>query len=167
MSRGMTKATARWTAALAAAGVALAGCAHEPRRSLAASPPTAAPTNDRAVAIAPTGPTGLIGVTNAQPPSIDPTILAQLASARCDREDSCGDVGDGRRYASHSTCLDQVRDGITSDLESYGCPRMGETAVRQCLVAMGRQDCGAPGEQALTHVEECAVSALCTPFGKE
>ncbi len=162
-SRGTTKVrrpAARWTGTLAAAGVVLAGCAHEPQRSLASTPPPPAVIEGPA-AIAP------MGVTTAQPPSIDPAIFAQLAAARCDREDACGDVGDGRRYASRSTCLDQVRDGITSDLESYGCPRMGQSAVRQCLVAMGRQDCGAPGEQALTHVEECAVSALCTPFGGE
>lgn len=141
---------------MATAGVLLAGCAHE-------EPPPIALSRAHAPAARAAAAPSAVGVTNAQAPSIDPIFVAQVASARCDREDACGEVGDGRRYSSLRSCLDQVRDGITSEVASYGCPGAGETAVRRCLVAMGRQDCGAPGEQALSHVEECAVGALCTP----
>ena len=127
------------------------GCEHTDDRNVATSSPAAAPASQP------------IGVTNTQAPNaVDPSVVDRLANARCDREQTCDNVGDGRRYASRHVCLEQQKGTIANDLNSYQCPRgIDGAAVQQCLSAIGAEECGAHPVEAVTRMDRCRNGAMC------
>jgi hypothetical protein len=131
---------------LASAGVLTLGCEHTEDRTVVTSEPARAPTRS-------------MGVTNSQ---ADASVVDRLSNARCDREESCNNVGDGKKYASRRVCLDQMRGGIANDLNSYQCPRgIDGAAVHQCLMAIGNEECGAHPIEAITRMDKCRSGAMC------
>src|SRR5215217_6926415 len=46
-----------------------------------------------------------------------------LASARCEREMRCGNVGTGHRYESKDACMSSIRNSQRQDLNLTECPR--------------------------------------------
>jgi hypothetical protein len=128
--------------ALAGGGTLVLGC----ESSVAVSVPPSAP----------------VGVTNVQPHSIDAFTVDRLASARCDREQACDNVGDGRKYVSRHVCMEQLRGRIDNDLNAYQCPGgIDETAVTHCVSAIGAEECGAHPIEAMTRIEKCRADAMC------
>jgi hypothetical protein len=100
------------------------------------------------------------GVANSQA-SADHAIVDELSTARCDRETSCSNVGDGHKYASHSVCMDQMRGSLANDLNSYTCPRgIDRMALDHCLAAIKNEECSHPMD-TLKRVDECRTGALC------
>jgi hypothetical protein len=132
---------------LASAGMLVLGCEHTDR-SVATSSPSEQP----------------IGATNAQPAgnTVDASVVDRLANARCDREQTCDNVGDGKTYASRHVCLEQQKGSIANDLNSYQCPRgIDGAAVQQCLSAIGGEECGAHPVEAITRMDRCRNGAMC------
>jgi hypothetical protein len=131
--------------ALAGAGMLAIGCEHT--------------DGGVAVSIPPPQP---VGVTNVQPHSIDAFTVDRLASARCDREQSCDNVGEGKKYVSRHVCMEQLRGHIDNDLNAYQCPGgIDETAVTHCVSAIGAEECGAHPVEALTRIDKCRAGAMC------
>jgi hypothetical protein len=130
---------------MAGAGMLVLGCEH----------------TDRNAAVPGSQP---IGATMAQPTSsgVDGSVVARLANARCDREQVCDNVGDGKRYASRHICMEQQKGSIANDLNSYECPRgIDSVAVQQCLSAIGAEECGAHPVEAITRMNNCRNGAMC------
>jgi hypothetical protein len=122
---------------LASAGMLSLGCEHTENRNVVTSEPAPAPTRDTAV-------------------------VDRLSSSRCDREATCDNVGDGKKYASRQVCIDKMRGGIANDINSYQCPRgIDATAVSQCLTAIGNEECGAHPIEAITRMDKCRSGAMC------
>ena len=46
-----------------------------------------------------------------------------ITRARCEREERCGNVGDGKSYASMDVCGDKIRADWSEDLNKYECPK--------------------------------------------
>ncbi len=102
-----------------------------------------------------------VGVTNPQAPVFDQRIVEQLSTARCDREQSCENVGAGRRYAEREVCLDQMRGSIGDDLNESQCPLgIDREALGACLAAIGAEGCG-DGVAILNRARKCRSGALC------
>ena len=140
---------------LAAAGMAILGCQHTDSNA-AACPTPAAPPAQAAQAAEP------MGVTSTQAPGVDASIVDRLASARCDREQSCDNIGDGRKYASRRICMEQLRGRIGNDLNSYQCPGgIDDAAVTHCVAAIDEEQCGAHPIEALTRIDKCRSGAMC------
>jgi hypothetical protein len=100
-----------------------------------------------------------MGVTNLQ---ADASVVDRLSNARCDREESCNNVGDGKRYESRRVCQHQMRGDIANDLNSYQCPRgIDGAAVHQCLMAIRSEECGAHPIEAITRMNKCRSGAMC------
>jgi Family of unknown function (DUF6184) len=131
---------------LASAGILALGCDHTEDRPVATAEPVRAPTRS-------------MGVTNLQ---ADASVVDRLSNARCDREESCSNVGDGKKYAARRVCLDQMRGGIANDLNSYQCPRgIDGAAVQHCLTAIADEECGAHPIEAITRMDKCRSGAMC------
>jgi hypothetical protein len=104
--------------------------------------------------------TGQSGVTNPQA-AVDTTTVGQLASARCDREVSCNNVGGGQKYASRQVCMDKLRGQIANDLNSYTCPGGFDSAgLSQCMAAIKNDECSHPFD-TLKRIDKCRTDALC------
>ena len=102
-----------------------------------------------------------MGATNVQPGSAA-MVVERLATARCSREQTCDNIGGGRKYASHRVCMEQLRGGIENDLNPYQCPGgIDELAVQACLSAVSAEECGAHPIEAITRMEKCRNGALC------
>ena len=150
---------------LAGAGLVMAGCQHSEDRSVATSSPATTPApQPMGQAYSPppaTATSRSMGATNVQPGSVA-TIIESLATARCDREQTCGNVGDGKKYASRHACMEQLRGGIANDLNPYQCPGGIDTAaVEACLSAVGAEECGAHPIEAITRFDKCRNGAIC------
>jgi hypothetical protein len=132
---------------LASAGMLALGCEH---------------TDDRVANSRPAQ--QQMGATNTQgrESSLDPPVVNHLARARCDREQACNNVGDGKTYASRQVCMDQFRGGVANDLNAHQCPGgINAAAVQECLTAIGNEECGAHPVEAIIRIDKCRSGALC------
>jgi Family of unknown function (DUF6184) len=99
------------------------------------------------------------GVANSQ--AADKAVVDHLASARCEREKTCNNVGPDQKYASHSVCMDQMRGNLANDLNAYNCPRgIDMVALDGCMQAIRSEECSHPMD-TLTRVDKCRTGALC------
>lgn len=102
-----------------------------------------------------------IGVANTQASDNDQWVVELLASARCDREQSCSNVGGGRTYASRNVCLDTMRGSIGNDLNVYNCPLGIDRAnLERCKVAIHEEHCG-DAVATISRAQACRTAALC------
>jgi hypothetical protein len=132
---------------LVSAGALVAGCEHTDDRHAANSAPARATTR----------PTG---VTNAQAGTSP--VVNRLSDARCDREQACDNIGDGKKYASRRVCLDEMRGNIANDLNAYQCPGgIDEAAVRECQMAIRNEECGVHPFEAITRMDKCRSGPMC------
>jgi hypothetical protein len=136
------------TISLASVGALLLACEHTDDRNVAAATPGSVPQP--------------MGATNPQAREVDASIVDRLANARCDREQACNNVGDGRKYASRHVCVEQLHGSLSNDLNSYQCPSgIDGRAVDQCLSAIGNEECGAHPVEAITRIDKCRSAAMC------
>jgi Family of unknown function (DUF6184) len=100
------------------------------------------------------------GVTSRQA-TVDTATVGALATARCNRELSCNNVGSGLKYASRDVCLDDLRGAIANDLNSYTCPGgFDRTGVEHCIAAIENEACDHPLD-TIQRIEKCRTDALC------
>ncbi|MBV9946179.1 MAG: hypothetical protein JOZ69_04965 [Myxococcales bacterium] len=99
------------------------------------------------------------GVTSAQ--SADSAVVRQLATARCDREQRCNNVGAGQRYASREVCMDQMRGSLANDLNTHECPKgIDDAQLDRCMTAVRSEECSRPLD-TLSRIDKCRTSTLC------
>jgi hypothetical protein len=136
---------------LASAGTLIFGCAHNNQGTANNPPPPPPPPYNQPV-----------GATNPMPNGMDPAIVDRLASARCDREQSCDNVGDGKKFASRHVCMEQLRGSIGNDLNAYQCPSgINQSAVTYCVSAISAEECGAHPVETITRIDKCRSGAMC------
>ena len=100
-------------------------------------------------------------MTNAQAGNFDQRIVDQLAVARCEREQSCGNVGGGRRYVSRDVCVDRMLGELGNDLNAHECPLgIDRGALDSCTSAIRAEGCG-DGVAILNRSRQCRAGALC------
>jgi hypothetical protein len=135
------------SACAVAAGVALATAAVGCERN---------PTYPQAVSG--TGPSE--GVTNAQNAATE-RVVDRLAYARCDHEQMCNNIGNGRKYATRDVCMDQVRGNANNDLNAYNCPRgINRGAFNACISALRSGQCNFSLD-TISRENDCRSGTLC------
>jgi hypothetical protein len=88
-------------------------------------------------------------------------VVDRLASARCDQEQGCNNIGPGAKYASRSVCMEQIHGSIANDLNGYKCPRgLDSVGVDRCMAAIKSEECNHPFD-TLTRYDKCRTGALC------
>lgn len=100
------------------------------------------------------------GVTAAQN-RVDQGVVAKLASARCDHEQKCNNIGQGQKYATLDVCEAQLESATTSDLNAQSCARgLDENAIDRCISAIGAEQCSLSLD-TLSRMTDCRTGALC------
>jgi len=100
------------------------------------------------------------GVTNRQP-VVDSVTVNRLATARCDREQACNNVGAGQKYATHDVCLDEMRGKLANEMNSYTCPGgFDRVGLQACVSAIQTEECGNPLD-TIERIDKCRKDALC------
>jgi hypothetical protein len=101
------------------------------------------------------------GVMNAQAPNYDAAIVEQLSAARCYREQTCDNVGGGKRYTSRAVCMEQMRGSIGNDLNTYNCPLgIDREKLEHCRLKIHEESCGDP-IASFNRSAACQEGALC------
>lgn len=91
----------------------------------------------------------------------DKAIVDQLASARCDQEQSCKNIGPGAKFASRDVCTDQLRGAIGNDLNTYQCPGgLDHAALDRCMSAIKTEECNHPFD-TIKRFDKCSTGSLC------
>ncbi len=87
--------------------------------------------------------------------------VESLASARCDREATCDNVGVGKSYASREACMSNVRGKGQNDLTAASCPKgIDQAQLDKCLAEIKGERCGNPLD-SLSRLNACRTGAIC------
>jgi hypothetical protein len=100
--------------------------------------------------------------TSFNPPApISPASIDAIALARCDREDHCSNIGDGRKFANRDACVSQFQAKGDNDLTTSACPAGIDTPKLQaCLDEIRTERCDNPLD-TIGRLTACRVDALC------
>lgn len=145
---------ARYGAFAALVVVPLVGCERRETRTEQpmtepATPPPMAPRTEEPGAVG-GGPTSPINAS-----------LDQIAQARCAREMKCGNIAEGKEYASNDACLAETKRDFADDLNAEECPAgVDSKELNECLAEIKNDDCGNPFD-TLGRLAACRTSDLC------
>jgi hypothetical protein len=105
--------------------------------------------------------TGATNVQTSNAQSADSSIVSKLSGARCDREQTCNNVGAGQKYASRTVCMDQMKGSLANDLNASECPKgIEEKQLDQCLTAIRAEECSHPLD-TISRMEKCRTGSMC------
>lgn len=103
---------------------------------------------------------GQSAVKGAQAEAIG-TAVDNLATARCDRELRCNNVGTGRRYDTKDACMSSLRSNQQQDLNLSACPGgVDQKELQECLEEIRKDDCNNPLDN-LTRLAACRKTDMC------
>jgi hypothetical protein len=101
------------------------------------------------------------GAPKAAGDTVSESAVSALARARCDREERCDNVGNGKKYASRGECLSETRSDWRDDLNARECPEgVSSSQLAHCVDEIKRESCGNPVEK-LESVLACRTADLC------
>lgn len=127
-------------------GLVLVGCAKDPDTTVAS------PKND-------TSNNGTSDTTGASLIG-NGTAVTRITEARCTREEKCGNIGAGKKYADRAACQGEVSQNTQSDLRASECAGVVPKELDECLDEVKNQACNNPID-AITRVASCTRSQLC------
>ncbi len=85
--------------------------------------------------------------------------VLQIASARCDHEERCNNIGPDEKYSTRQHCVNEMspeaRDSVGKC--EYG---VDQHDLRECVAALSREECNAP-LQNMKSFKECETDNLC------
>ncbi|HEX3345893.1 MAG TPA: DUF6184 family natural product biosynthesis lipoprotein, partial [Polyangiaceae bacterium] len=91
----------------------------------------------------------------------DARLVERLATATCDREQSCGTIGPGAYFETREQCLRSVRDQSGATFNATACPAgIDLKAFESCLASLEATQCAQPGD-AITRAARCPASEMC------
>jgi hypothetical protein len=89
------------------------------------------------------------------------TAAEQIAQARCEREQQCGNVGADKTFSSSQDCLARIQTDWKDDLDSRQCPGgINQHELDECLSEVRAEDCGNPFD-TLARISECTQAQVC------
>ncbi|HEX8795931.1 MAG TPA: DUF6184 family natural product biosynthesis lipoprotein [Polyangiaceae bacterium] len=101
-----------------------------------------------------------MGVTSKQNQA-DTRAVDQIASARCDHEDTCGNIGAGKKFERRELCMDEMRGNTAPELTAYKCPLgIDQKQLDACFKQLREQSCSFSLKH-LFSADACSESALC------
>lgn len=83
----------------------------------------------------------------------------QLASGRCDHEQSCNNIGPDKKYGSREHCMTVMRDDAAKSV-NHCRTGIDQEDMRECLTDIAGQDCGNPFESLMSS-KNCDADDLC------
>jgi hypothetical protein len=87
--------------------------------------------------------------------------VSAIATARCDRELKCKNVGPNKNYLSTDECVTKMQNDKRTALNEYECPNgVNDKELGSCLKSIREEDCGNPLD-SVTRLANCRSGALC------
>jgi hypothetical protein len=83
----------------------------------------------------------------------------QIASARCDHEQRCNDIGPDKKYGSWEHCMTVMRDDAAKSV-NHCRNGIDQEDMRECLTDIQGQNCGNPFESLMSS-KNCDADDLC------
>jgi hypothetical protein len=85
----------------------------------------------------------------------------QIAQARCEREQQCGNIGGDKTYSSSQDCLARIQTEWKDDLNARECPGgINQQQLNECMAQVRGEACGNPFD-TLARVAECTSGQIC------
>jgi hypothetical protein len=89
-------------------------------------------------------------------------VAGRLSDARCAREATCMDIGEGKRFATSDACVADLRREAMDHLAKTACPHgVDPRSLEQCIGAIRNEVCPRVLEQ-LDHLPECRGANICS-----
>ena len=87
--------------------------------------------------------------------------IEKLAAAKCEREQRCDNVGQGKKFGTRQACIDENRSSNRSDLRSNECPGgIDQRQLDKCLAEIKAEHCGNALDK-ISRLTACRDAALC------
>ncbi|EYF06633.1 Hypothetical protein CAP_1763 [Chondromyces apiculatus DSM 436] len=85
----------------------------------------------------------------------------QIAQARCEQMQRCGNIAQGKKYPTMDACLTEVRRDWQEDLNAYECPQgYDQKELSECLSDLRNESCNSPLSR-LGSAVSCRSSDIC------
>ena len=89
------------------------------------------------------------------------TAAEQIAQARCEREQQCGNIGNDQTFSSSQDCLARILNDGKEELNARDCPGgVNENELSECLAQVRAEACSNPFD-TLARVTECTSGQIC------
>lgn len=95
------------------------------------------------------------------PASRTRSAAEQIASARCEREEQCGNIGKDQTYSSEQDCLARIQSDWKDDLNARQCPGgINQQQLSECMKQVRGEACSNPFD-TLARITECTSGQIC------
>jgi hypothetical protein len=133
--------------ALGAAFVSVVGC-----NKVADSDPHSARNEN----ITPTGQSAEL-----TPASRTRSAAEQIAQARCEREQQCGNIGRDKTFSSSQDCFLRIENDWKDELSARQCPGgINQKELNECMAQVRAEACSNPFD-TLARITECTSGQIC------
>ena len=87
--------------------------------------------------------------------------VSSIATARCDRELKCNNIGTNKTYLSTDECITKLQNDKRTALNSNECPQgVSDKDLASCLKSIREEDCGNPLD-SISRLAACRSGAMC------
>jgi hypothetical protein len=107
--------------------------------------------------------TGATFSSNASSPAAPVSMHAaeEIAATRCDREQTCNNVGVDRKYATRDVCVGKLRAENENDFTNASCPNgISRARLDKCLADIRGERCDHPLD-TLERIDSCSRGSIC------
>ena len=95
------------------------------------------------------------------PASRTRSAAEQIARARCEREQECGNIGNDKTFSSSQNCLSRIQSEWKEDLNARECPGgINQHELNECLEQVRAEACSNPFD-TLARITECTSGQIC------
>ena len=98
-----------------------------------------------------------VGVNTPDP---NQAIIQKVTQARCQREMACGEIGNGKKYATEADCISDLGKDTFEDLKAKECKTPLQDKVNECVAALPKENCDNVRSD-LSHILACREGAIC------
>jgi hypothetical protein len=87
--------------------------------------------------------------------------VSSIATARCDRELKCNNIGTNKTYLSTDECITKLQNDKRTALNANDCPQgVSDKDLASCLKSIREEDCGNPLD-SISRLTTCRSGAMC------
>jgi len=87
--------------------------------------------------------------------------VSSIATARCDRELKCKNIGTNQKYLSTDECITKLQNDKRTAVNPQECPGgVSDKDLASCLRSIREEDCGNPLD-SVSRLTACRAGALC------
>jgi hypothetical protein len=98
---------------------------------------------------------------NLTPASRMRPLAEQIAQARCEREQQCGNIGGDKTFSSPQDCLARIQNDWKEELSARECPSgISQHELDECLKLVREEACANPFD-TLARITECTSRQIC------